>query len=146
MTKHWKKILHSPQLYYTNLSVPDCNLREIHSCLILDVVLDLNWEPLLWFALVSRLFEGSLQHTFSEKYIKICVVSQCVCNCWDPPSESTGLWKLPIVSSVFKLCKDFRMFITFIKGPDKSALQKYDLLNSFIVLLSTQEASNQALI
>ena len=43
---------------------------------------------------LSRNFDGQLSSNF-HRFVILCI-------CWYTPSEKTGLWKLPIVSSVFK--------------------------------------------
>ena len=44
--------------------------------------------------LLSRNFDNQLSSNF-HRFVILCI-------CWDTPSENTGLWQLPIVSSVFK--------------------------------------------
>ena len=45
-------------------------------------------------AIFSRNFDDRLSSNFHR-----CVI---LCICWDTPSEKTGLWQIPMVSSVFK--------------------------------------------
>ena len=49
---------------------------------------------LFFLLLLSRNFHNQLGSNFHRFEI--------VCICWDTPSEKTGLWQLPIVSSAFK--------------------------------------------
>ena len=46
------------------------------------------------YLLLSRNIDDQLSSNF-HRFIILCI-------CWDTPSEKTGLWQLPIVSSVFK--------------------------------------------
>ena len=48
-----------------------------------------------FLSLLSHNFDDRLSSNF-HKFVILCI-------CWDTPSEKTGLWQLPIVSSVFKL-------------------------------------------
>ena len=48
----------------------------------------------VFFYKLSRNFNHQLSSNFHGFVI--------LCTCWDTPSEKTGLWQLPIVSSVFK--------------------------------------------
>ena len=57
--------------------------------------------PQIWFRdikfrtwLLSRNFDNQLSSNF-RRFVILCI-------CWDTPSKKTGLWQLPIVSSVFK--------------------------------------------
>ena len=47
-----------------------------------------------FLSLLSRNFDDQLSSNF-HRFVILCI-------CWDTPSEKTGLWQLPIVSSVFK--------------------------------------------
>ena len=59
-----------------------------------------------------------IESTFSQTVI--------LCICWDTPSEKTGIWQLPKVSSAFKVCFHFARHISpcslFIKPPRRRLL------------------------
>ena len=48
----------------------------------------------VFLTLISRNFDDQLSSNV-HRFVILCI-------CWDTPSEKTGLWQLPIVSSVFK--------------------------------------------
>ena len=47
-----------------------------------------------FLSLVSPIFNDRLSSNF-HRFVILCI-------CWDTPSEKTGVWQLPIVSSVFE--------------------------------------------
>ena len=64
------------------------------------------WKGCFLLSLLSRTFDDRLSSNFHRLVI--------LCICWDTPSEKTGLWQVPIVSSVFK----FRVFPShYISSP-----------------------------
>ena len=53
------------------------------------------WDKVLFLPLFSRNFNDQLSSNV-HRFVILCI-------CWDTPSENTGLWQLPKVSSAFKI-------------------------------------------
>ena len=54
-----------------------------------------------WQGCFSVIIISQLRRPIELKFWQVCYFI-CSCFCWDTPSEKTGLWQLPIVSTVFK--------------------------------------------
>ena len=92
----WEPTLLKRDVYYIQTSF---TLQQVYFFLILQ----LRWP---------------IESTFSQTVI--------LCICWDTPSEKTGIWQLPKVSSAFKVCFHFARHISpcslFIKPPRRRLL------------------------
>ena len=50
------------------------------------------WQCFFFFPLISRNFDERLSSNF-HRFVILCII------CWETPSEESGLWQLPIVST-----------------------------------------------
>ena len=62
------------------------------------------WQGFFFLSLLSRNFDDQLSSNFHMFVV--------VCKCWDTPNEKSGLWQLPIVSSVFNIVILFFFHVT----------------------------------